>query len=222
MKHVLAILPLLAAVLALSPAAAAQQVLSLDPEFGSSNEAWPGPDPSRVPTGAPAQRADDFDFALSELCFPFVLSSEQPSMLFSRPGVSEWRRQDGESSYPPGAERVARIGESMDLTVTFVSMPDDPMGKGRTCSIYAKHNDPAALYASANARLKQWPTRMERRSASVKGSESFCGVRDDGSLDLIMGGGQLLDEHLDPAPGLALTIARIEPTPAMDCRSLAF
>ena len=197
----------LALALALVAPAAGQQALSLGLDSPRTIQVWPGPDSSRTPAGTRSERASDVDFVVSEACYPFVLQGEEPDAVLSRPGLTKVTRPDADDS--KSNESIASIGPNADLTVTLMAPADGSLGDARICSIYAKHDNPTALYAAAKARLLQWPTVMKRVSAAGSG-ETFCGERDDGSVDLISSTHELIDEFGDPAEGMALSIGRIQ------------
>jgi hypothetical protein len=129
-------------------------------------EPWTGPDPARRPK---MLGAGDIDFAIAELCFPYVLQSAEVAAITDRPLVVRM-------PYPPpfaagsDAFMVGRAG-------TVASFRNTP--QGRTCTVAINDGDPETLRAALGERLKQMPalTLAARQLPAVQYArrETFCG-----------------------------------------------
>lgn len=129
-------------------------------------EPWAGPDPTRRPK---MLGAGDIDFAVAELCFPYVLRNAEVAAITDRPLVVRM-------PFPPpfavgsDAFMVGRAG-------TIVSFRDTP--EGRACTVAVNDGDPERLRETLGERLKQMPplTLAARQLPANQYArrESFCG-----------------------------------------------
>lgn len=129
-------------------------------------EPWTGPDPARRPK---MLGAGDIDFAIAELCFPYVLRDAAVAAITDRPLVVRM-------PYPPpfaagsDAFMVGRAG-------TVASFRDTP--NARTCTVAINDGDPETLRGILAERLKQMPPLTLAAQQLPPGQyarrESFCG-----------------------------------------------
>lgn len=129
-------------------------------------EPWTGPDPARRPK---MLGAGDIDFAVAELCFPYVLQNAEVAAITDRPLVVRM-------PYPPPFA-VGSDAFMVGRTATIASFRDTPTG--RTCTVAVNDGDPERLRETLGERLKQMPalTLAARQVPPNQYArrETFCG-----------------------------------------------
>jgi hypothetical protein len=124
--------------------AALVSVLVLTPAAAQAPERWTGPDRSRTPK----MMQPDVDFAMTELCFPWILGDPDPAR--GRTGVVARPGED----LPEDAGRSFFVGRG-GVMVNLVSSDD-----ARNCTVLVRDGDPAKLRAELGAAMARWPQAM--------------------------------------------------------------
>lgn len=109
-------------------------------------QTWTGPDPKRVPN---LLNPADVDYALSEVCFPYLTGAD-PAALEKRAGVVKHRRHE---AWKRGAQAYF-VGSGSQTTV-LEGGPD-----GRRCTVWARAGDPQKQKNAVLERLATWPTPL--------------------------------------------------------------
>lgn len=117
-------------------------VLALATVPSTAAEPWTGADPSRRPR---MLGAGDIDFAVAELCFPFIVQNADVATITVRPLVVRMPR-------PPAfaAESGGWMVGKASTVVAFIERDG-----GRTCTISIEDGDPDELRAALQVRLDQ-------------------------------------------------------------------
>ena len=106
-------------------------------------DAWTGPDRKRTP----ALMRVDVDFAMTELCFPWISGDSDPAK--DRTGVIQRRMVN-----PAVGSRMYFVGGA-NLVVTL-----ERSGSARSCTLLARAGDPAVLRAELDGAMARWPQAM--------------------------------------------------------------
>lgn len=113
-------------------------------------QSWSGPDPERRPF-ALGHHVENLDFAVSEICFPYLIQNAEDGAWLSgrRSMLQRWRNPpelfSGYSTYRSGIAVTVGVREA---------------DGGRECVIEAREGDPEELRAALQARLDQMPAPM--------------------------------------------------------------
>lgn len=130
------------------------------------------PDPDRRPNALgsfQALGAVDVDFAMRELCFPYVLGEGQPSELTVRSGVFRLEKPPAWAKGRP----TWWVGRR-DLQVSMASTRNG----GRACSVIVLDGDPAPHRAALDQAMTHWRTPLHPAAPLAPGGfasrEAFC------------------------------------------------
>jgi len=138
-------------------------------------ESWPGVDAARQPAGS-----RDVDFALGEVCYPYLLDNASLEAVSARPG---YRVQKPSNSLNVGSVLTISIG-GRDLSVLV-----EQVAGYRTCSVSINGGDNDVLHAAVLARLAEWPVGFVPArggfSAGPPRVEELCGVSDVAPYDRV-------------------------------------
>lgn len=165
------------------------------------SEPWQGSQPSRRPE---VRGLPDLDFAISELCFPYLVDQSPVASIVARPLV----------------ERVPNLSKSASHRGTFaVGRPDIVVEfwehearfdriASRDCSVTVKSGDREMLHALLESRLKQLArfspaARQPPPSRSAK-MQDFCSPPDGPQFFVNIGVGR----PRTGVPNLMVTISR--------------
>lgn len=138
---------------------------------------WTGPDASRAP-----RKGGDFEFALSEVCFPFVSGQQTIDQIGARQNIKINKAKSGAGGVVMiRNEMTVLLGESAD--------------GARSCSTEYSGGDLAQTVATIRARLAQWPAGLtlakgQRTDTNFFAYEHYCspaeGVQDH--AEIVAGG----------------------------------
>ena len=162
----------------------------------ASAQTWEGPNPDRTPR---AFGQGDVDFALAELCFPFLLQDANGDALARERnletafGTQDWA----------GGDRAYLVGQA-DVMVAF-----DEARDGRACTLIIRSGNPDRYRAAITTRMATWPVPLtpaarEPSRAGFATRTLLCGP-EEGPHDIVM----ISVGGVNGTPPVLMTLARL-------------
>lgn len=152
----------------------------------ASAQSWTGPDLSRRPFRF-GHAAENFEFALTEICFPYLLQNAEANQWVRR------QRRSGVAWFPPGGPFVGLTTYLVGGSAGAIAGVGDRIGD-RECTVKGDSLDAEEYLAVLHTRLATLPYTFTQSTADIPPGEyatrqMFCSAADQEQFAVLISAG---------------------------------